>query len=256
MAPVNDAPVANGNTLAATEDTAITYLATDLLGNDTDLEGDTLAIASVTSGTGGTVVLNADGTVTFTPTPNFNGAASFSYIATDGSLQSNSASVTVNVAPVNDAPVANSNTLAATEDTAITYLAADLLGNDTDLEGDTLSIASVTSGTGGTVVLNADGTVTFTPSAQLQRRGELQLHRHRWQPAIQQRQRHRQRGPGQRCPGGQRQHPGGHRRHRRHLHWQRTCWATTPIWRATTLCASPASPAARAARSCSMPTAR
>ncbi|MCQ4349172.1 cadherin-like domain-containing protein [Pseudomonas stutzeri] len=56
--------------------------------------------------------------------------------------------------------------VAATEDTPVTFSAADLLGNDSDVDGDSLSIASVTSGTGGSAVLNADGTVTFTPDGQ------------------------------------------------------------------------------------------
>ena len=84
VAAVNDAPVANNDTLAAAEDTAVTYTAAQLLGNDTDADGNPLAIAAVTSGTGGTAVLNGNGTVTFTPAANFNGAASFSYTATDG----------------------------------------------------------------------------------------------------------------------------------------------------------------------------
>ncbi len=163
--PINDAPVANNDILAATEDTAITYTALQLLGNDIDVDGNPLTIASVANGTGGTVVLNADGTVTFTPTPNFNGAANFTYHANDGTVNSNSATVTVNVAAVNDAPVAVNDTLAATEDTAIIYTALQLLGNDTDVEGNPLTIASVANGTGGTVVLNANGTVTFTPTA-------------------------------------------------------------------------------------------
>ena len=162
---VNDAPVANADTLAATEDTAVTYTAAQLVGNDTDVDGDTLTIASVSSGTGGTAVLNANGTVTFTPAANFHGAASFTYTVSDGTATSNPATVTVNVTAVNDAPVANADTLAATEDTAVTYTAAQLVGNDTDVDGDTLSIASVSSGTGGTAVLNANGTVTFTPAA-------------------------------------------------------------------------------------------
>ncbi|MCQ4349119.1 Ig-like domain-containing protein [Pseudomonas stutzeri] len=62
-------------------------------------------------------------------------------------MVSNTATVTVNVAPVNDAPVANDDSLAATEDTPVTFAAADLLGNDSDVDGDSLSIASVTSGT-------------------------------------------------------------------------------------------------------------
>ncbi len=165
VAAVNDAPVANPDTLAAIEDTPITYTAAQLLGNDTDVDGNTLTIASITSGTGGTAVLNPDGTVTFTPNANFNGAASFSYVASDGTTTSNSATVTVNVAPVNDAPIANPDTLAAVEDTPITYTASQLLGNDTDVDGNALTIASVTSSTGGTAVLNPDGTVTFTPNA-------------------------------------------------------------------------------------------
>ena len=128
------------------------------------MDGNPLTIASVTSGTGGTVVLNGNGTVTFTPNANFNGAANFTYTVSDGTTTSNAATVTVNVAAVNDAPVANNDTLSATEDTAVTYTAAQLLGNDTDVDGNPLTIASVTSGTGGTAVLNLDGTVTFTPN--------------------------------------------------------------------------------------------
>ena len=169
VAPVNDAPVAVADTLSATEDTAVTYTAAQLLGNDTDVDNSNaqLSIASVTSGTGGTAVLNANGTVTFTPNANFSGAASFTYTVSDGASTSSPATVTVNVAAVNDAPVAVADTLSATEDTAVTYTAAQLLGNDTDVDNSNaqLSIASVTSGTGGTAVLNANGTVTFTPNA-------------------------------------------------------------------------------------------
>ena len=169
LAPVNDAPVAVADTLSATEDTAVTYTAAQLLGNDTDVDNSNaqLSIASVTSGTGGTAVLNANGTVTFTPNANFSGAASFTYTVSDGASTSSPATVTVNVAAVNDAPVAVADTLSATEDTAVTYTAAQLLGNDTDVDNSNaqLSIASVTSGTGGTAVLNANGTVTFTPNA-------------------------------------------------------------------------------------------
>jgi VCBS repeat-containing protein len=164
---LNDAPVATGETLTATnEDTAITYAAADLLGNDSDVDVDTLSIASVTSGTGGTAVLNGDGTVTFTPDADFNGAAEFTYTVTDGTATTEAVTASLTVTAVNDAPVVEGEVLTATaEDTAITYAAADLLGNDSDVDVDTLSIASVASGTGGTAVLNGDGTVTFTPDA-------------------------------------------------------------------------------------------
>ncbi|WP_263834096.1 VCBS domain-containing protein [Sulfurospirillum oryzae] len=102
----NDAPVAVADALSATEDTQIIFNASDLLGNDTDVDSAStlLKIASVTSGDNGTAVLNADGTVTFTPNANFSGTAHFTYTTTDGVATSNSATATVNIAPVADAP--------------------------------------------------------------------------------------------------------------------------------------------------------
>lgn len=178
---INDVPVAVNDTLATTEDAAVIYSAAQLLGNDRDADGNLLTIASVTSGSGGAVALNADGSVIFIPHSNFNGVASFAYTVTDGMSTSNSATVTVNVAAVNDMPVAADDTLAIVEDTPVTFSAASLLANDSDVESP-LTIAAVTNGrvvmewnynwdawqvitysTGGTAVLNADGTVTFTP---------------------------------------------------------------------------------------------
>jgi len=181
VAAVNDAPVATADSLATTEDTPVTYTAAQLLGNDTDTEGMPLTIASVTSGAGGTAVLNQDGTVTFTPNANFNGTADFTYTVTDGSLTSGAATVSVTVAAVNDAPVAVADSLVAIEDTPVTYTAAQLLGNDTDTEGTPLTIASVTSGTGGSASSTRRHRHVHT-ERQLQRHRRLLLHGHRWQP--------------------------------------------------------------------------
>lgn len=106
----NDAPVANADTLGAIEDTPIIFTASQLLGNDTDVDaGATRVLHSVANGTGGTAVLNSNGTVTFTPNANFNGAATFSYeVRDDMSVVSGSATVTVNVTAVNDAPTITS----------------------------------------------------------------------------------------------------------------------------------------------------
>ncbi|MGL4637956.1 MAG: cadherin-like domain-containing protein, partial [Beijerinckiaceae bacterium] len=108
---VNPAPVAGNDTLAATEDTVSIFTVAMLTGNDTDAEGNPLVIHSVTSGAGGTAELLSDGTIKFTPNANFNGAATFTYVLSDGRAfnnLSNTATVTVNVAPVNDAPVITS----------------------------------------------------------------------------------------------------------------------------------------------------
>ncbi|RZS57855.1 tandem-95 repeat protein [Sphaerotilus mobilis] len=108
LAAINDRPVANDDSLPATEDTVATFTVAQLLGNDTDVDNlpADLRVVSVSSGTGGTATLNtADGTVTFTPNANFNGAATFTYTISDGSLVSPPATATVNVASVNDLPV-------------------------------------------------------------------------------------------------------------------------------------------------------
>ena len=166
---VNDAPVATGETLAATdEDTAKTFAAADLTGNDTDVDSAALTIKSVANAANGTVTLNGDGTVTFQPAANFNGAsgAGFDYVVTDGAADSSSVRAVVPVNAVNDAPVATGETLAATdEDTAKTFAAADLTGNDTDVDSAALTIKSVANAANGTVTLNGDGTVTFQPAA-------------------------------------------------------------------------------------------
>lgn len=111
----NDKPVAVGDVLSATEDTSVTFTAAQLLGNDSDADANAqLSIASVASGVGGTAVRNGNGSVTFTPFANFNGPATFSYVASDGSALSNAAPVTVNVAAVNDAPSARDDANALT----------------------------------------------------------------------------------------------------------------------------------------------
>ncbi|MCQ4349123.1 cadherin-like domain-containing protein [Pseudomonas stutzeri] len=81
------------------------------------------------------------GTVTFTPDADFNGVATFSYTVTDGNLVSNTATVTVNVAPVNDAPVAQNDAVTVSEDVPFSS-SISLLANDSDVDGDTLSVVA------------------------------------------------------------------------------------------------------------------
>jgi Ca2+-binding RTX toxin-like protein len=140
--------------------------ASELVGDDTDVDGDTLVVSAVGNAVGGTVVLNDDGSVTFTPTADFNGPASFEYTVSDGNGGTDTGTASFNVTAVNDAPVAVADNLTAPETSSTTFAASDLLANDTDVDNPNsdLRIASVASGTGGTVVLNDDGTVTFTPT--------------------------------------------------------------------------------------------
>ncbi len=98
---LNRQPVAANDSVTTTEDTAIII---DPFTNDNDVDGDALTVSGMTLPANGSVVDNGDGTVTYTPAPNFNGTDSFTYRASDGNAVSNTAIVTVTVQPVNDAP--------------------------------------------------------------------------------------------------------------------------------------------------------
>ncbi|MFZ2306350.1 MAG: tandem-95 repeat protein, partial [Rhodoferax sp.] len=167
----DDAPVASGETVASQEDQTVTLTAAALLANDTDVDNATseLAIARVAAGTGGTVTLNASGNIVFTPTANFSGTASFTYWVKDpAGLESNAATVTVNVAPVNDSPYAQGESLnGASEDAVFNIDRGTLLANDGDAEdaNGALGIAWVGNASNGTVSLDGSGNVVFTPTA-------------------------------------------------------------------------------------------
>jgi VCBS repeat-containing protein len=167
IAGVNDAPVAGPVTLAAgTEDSSYTISSAALLAGVVDIDGPSLSITavSIVSG-GGAIVDNHDGTFSYTPAPNYNGPVIFSYTASDGTLSASS-TATLNIAGVNDAPVASPVALAAgTEDSSYTITSAALLAGVVDIDGPSLSITAVgiLSG-GGAIVDNHDGTFSYAPA--------------------------------------------------------------------------------------------
>ncbi|MGE0401118.1 MAG: Ig-like domain-containing protein [Kofleriaceae bacterium] len=159
----NTAPVANDDTGTTMEDAAVSITAAMLLANDTDAENQTLSVIAVGSPSHGTVA-QVGSDITFTPDPNYSGAASFQYTVADGA-GADVGLVNITVSAVNDAPTANADLAATAEDTALSLQAATLLANDTDIdEGDSLTVMSVDSATNGTVEL-AGSFVTFTPAA-------------------------------------------------------------------------------------------
>lgn len=157
----NDQPVGGADILAATEDTPRVVEHVALLQNDGDIENDSLTIVGAGNAIDGIVTVTATD-ITFTPNPNFEGNASFNYTLSDGTTTS-LVVVTVNVGGVNDAPIANDDAATADEDT--TAMITTLLANDTDIEGQVLSITAVGSATNGTVALVDAMTVAFTPAA-------------------------------------------------------------------------------------------
>ncbi|MEG3756288.1 Ig-like domain-containing protein, partial [Psychromonas arctica] len=150
---VDDLTNTNEDSVVTTEDTSVII---DVLANDTDEDGEVSPVASVTDGTNGTVAINADGTVTYTPDADFNGSDTFTYTNEDG----NTETVTVTVEAVADDTVLVADSATTDEDTPVVI---DVVANDTDADGITSPVASVTDGMNGTVAINADGTVTYTP---------------------------------------------------------------------------------------------
>jgi VCBS repeat-containing protein len=155
----NTAPVATAATINATTDTAFHGT---LAG--TDAEGDPLTFSAGTAAAvNGSVVINSDGTYTFTPTAGVTGAGSFSFKANDGTVNSPDATVSVNIAAAgaNVLPVVSNTSFVTTQNTAVHgKLSA------SDSNGDPLTFATgAAAATGGSVVVNSDGSFTFTPTA-------------------------------------------------------------------------------------------
>ena len=162
---VNDAPVAVGDSRSTNEDTVLNVAAPGVLANDTDVDGNPLTAALVSGVSHGTLTLNPNGSFTYTPAANYNGADSFTYRANDGTANSNIATVTITVNAVNDAPAAVNDAYATNEDTQLTVSAPGVLANDSDTEGSALTAVVVTSPAKGTLTLNPNGSFTYTPNA-------------------------------------------------------------------------------------------
>ncbi len=164
---VNDDPVAEDDAATTAEDTPLVSTI-DLDANDTDVDGDTLSVTPGTFSTtqGGTIVIAADGSYTYTPAANFNGTDTVDYTVVDGNGGSDTGTLTVTVTAVNDAPVAVDDSASTAEDTPLVST-VDLDANDTDVDGDALTVTPGTFATtqGGSITIAADGSYTYTPAA-------------------------------------------------------------------------------------------
>lgn len=165
----NDAPaaVADGP-YAASEDTQLVVPAAGVLANDSDQDGDGLTAVLATQANNGTVTLNSDGSFTYDPAPGFNGTDTFTYYANDGTADSNTVTVTIDVAGSNDAPTANDDAFGpVAEDSTMNITAPGVLGNDTDPENDPLQVSASdnSSSQGAVVTVNADGSFSYDPTA-------------------------------------------------------------------------------------------
>ena len=176
LAPINDAPVLVGETIAFAEDNIQTISQAALLANDTDVDNphSALRIIAVGNATHGTIGLNPDGSIRFAPDADYFGPASFSYTVSDGVGGTSQASVNLTFNPVNDAPVANSELVFGKRDVSYTLSQAALLANDTDVESPgNLRVGSISNVQHGAATLNSDGSVRFVPTAGHAGRGSF-----------------------------------------------------------------------------------
>ena len=158
--PVATAIDDSGFTVA--EDGSITIRVERLLSND--LDGDRMIVGQVYGAKNGTVSLSSDGNISFTPNANFNGLAEFSYLANTPEGGAANAKVTINVTAVNDAPVArNDATIAGTEGVTMEIDPLALIANDSDVDGDILTIQSVISNPDIAVSIGANGMISVRP---------------------------------------------------------------------------------------------
>ncbi|MFP4394324.1 MAG: Ig-like domain-containing protein, partial [Anaerolineales bacterium] len=151
-------PVAEDDSAETDEDVAVDI---DVLANDSDPDGDELTITTTTDPANGSVEINDDGAVAYTPDAGFVGEDTFTYIVSDGEATA-TATVMVTVNSVNAPPVAEDDTAYGNQDEAITIA---VLENDSDPDGDELSIVETSDPTHGSVEINDDGTITYTPDA-------------------------------------------------------------------------------------------
>ena len=157
----NGTPVAVNDGYSADEGATLTIAAPGVLSNDSDPNNDPLTAVLNTMPAHGTLTLQPDGSLTYTPNPGFSGTDSFTYQADDGQTLSNVATVTLSI---NGRPVAGDDTATTTEGTAVGIA---VLANDTD-DG-ALNPATVTVGmlpaNGTTTVESGTGVITYTPNS-------------------------------------------------------------------------------------------
>ncbi len=161
----NIPPVLTNDAISTPEDISVTF---NVLSNDSDPDGSivpgTLTIISGPSQGSLTTVNTSTGDITYQPNSDFNGIDTFTYQVCDNDGACSTASVTITVTPVNDAPIANDDTDSSTGTNAV---AIDVAGNDTDVDGnlDINSVITLTNPSSGTLTIMGGGIISYTPSS-------------------------------------------------------------------------------------------
>ncbi len=163
VTPANNAPVALNNAYTVNAGSPLNITPLGILTNDTDVEGNSLTASVVANPLSGSLALNRDGSFDYTPNPGFFGSDRFTYVANDGQLNSNTATVNIQV---NAIPVALPNTYTAVSGASLAIATIDgVLQNDTDADGSPLTASLVVNPSKGTLSLNADGSFIYASTA-------------------------------------------------------------------------------------------
>ncbi|MFC1353564.1 MAG: tandem-95 repeat protein [gamma proteobacterium symbiont of Clathrolucina costata] len=170
VTPVSDTtPVANADSITVAEGATATTLvggSSTVLNNDTGLGDTPVTVSLVIDVTNGSLILNGDGTFSYTHDGSENFTDSFTYRVTDNDGETADATVTINITPVSDAtPVANADSITVAEGATATTLvggSSTVLNNDTGLGDTPVTVSLVTDVTNGTLTLNGDGTFSYT----------------------------------------------------------------------------------------------
>ena len=166
----NDVPIpdADGPYVTAEDTFLFVDAANGVLSGDRDIDGETLSAQLLSGAAFGTVTLNADGSFTYAPGTNFNGADSFVYRASDGIDSSGPVTVAINVSAVEDRPLALDDAgFVTARAKSLNVSAASILANDTDGDPELaqkLSVISVGEASGGKVTLK-NGVISFVPKS-------------------------------------------------------------------------------------------
>jgi len=163
VAVLNQAPIPHSEILAAPEDTWVGYSAWNVLGNDTDPDGDELHIVSVEQPQHGQFLVSPDSQqFSYKSNLNWNGMDTFYYTVGDPFGASVRVMAQIGVSAVNDSPVAVNDSFSVYKNQPLTITEAQVIANDTDIEGHTISLYSIGAPTNGTAKL-VDGSIEYSP---------------------------------------------------------------------------------------------
>jgi hypothetical protein len=165
VVPVAVPPIVHGSAYTTEENATLNLSAPGVLGNDIDPNGNPLSAILQTGASHGTLQLNSNGSFIYTPTANYSGPDSFTYVAYNGTLESTPVTVSLTVLPVLLPPTTASLGFAMQEDDQLVVPSPGILGTATDPQGLALHAVLVNPTLNGSLALNPDGSFTYTPRA-------------------------------------------------------------------------------------------